>query len=925
MGQTSSQIDNSARTGPDMDSEQKSGDQRRKVKEHKKKSMGTEQGIEKGKEKVRTSSQMQEDDHASNGSPPAGYEVAISRQVTPESSQLPTPRPSYSDAVTTQRSGKSKKGVKRDRRSKKKRRSSDIFMSSGSERAQDESGSAHLPSTPPGQTGSPPLSPYRPNVSQAQHALDEVPTDDETALFDEEFGGGTKDAEPSTSNHDIFSFSQQPLDDPNQTDSVYPELQLPLPVNTTREIATNARKRKRHSKSAPIAAQDEQTSWNNGAGQSTFDCGFGHQPFDTLLENDRDFANPFGEVEGSGGPIDPEFHSISTLPPAVDLSAMDNGSNSVKQSKKRRSNANGSSQPKKRRRIGDGQSINGGQGDCDNANNDRENMQDHVLPGLEDMQRRSSPELGTPFLEEHTTAEFKYQDKAANSSTISQQKGTRGLQSDPVVQPDSSQNEKQPRRTLKQVSEKGGQWTEAEIAKLDRFRDQYCDANRMNDRHFNSLIQSSMRGSAQVTALFNELHEVVPYRPRMSLQKFARRRFHNFTSRGTWTEEDDEMLERAVKEKGKSWKAVGKMIERMPEDCRDRWRNYHVNSEHRNREKWTEEEVKNLCSAVLECIELMKVERREAREEYYGKGAPEVDVDSDREDKDVRLINWQAVSDRMGEHGGGRSRLQCSLKWSSLKKAEQSNLLQTIREAQGLPVKKPALIKNPWRAVRASRKVANMKTGDRYTLLQAIMSSNAPSEANLPWKKLGDDAFQAIWTSLDKKMGWKNIKETIPGFASMDYHDIANRLLLDILADGKDEIHRRWDPRLDGDVSWRRRKRRSDESIRESDDEDDTDVVDESQDHYEQSDAAFEPDKDNRNGNANGRVLTTGETEERDEDEEPQDSDHDSLFNDPIDEDEETSDELFVGDPREENESQPQRDGSIGPELESRIHLLENA
>ena len=922
MGITSSQP---ASTEPAMASEQKSSDQQRKTKKHRKKSMEAEQDTEKERDKVRTSSQSRDDHPAGSGSPHNGHEIAVSHQSTRGSAQLLTPRPSYNDVATTEVARKSKKGAKKDKRSKKRRRSSDIINLSGSNHEQDESESIQLPSTPPRRADRSSLSPFRQNDSKSQHALDEVPTDDETALFNEEFGNATA-AEPSTSNLDILSFSQHLLEDPNQVDSVYPEYELPFPADGPHEVAINCKKRKRHSKTAPITVHDEQTSWSNGAGQSDFPCGLGHQPFAALLENYRDVANVFGAFEGIEVAVDPELHSISTLPPAVDVSPLENGSSNLERQNSRRSDVNGSSRPKKRRKTDDGHSSVGGQENYENSYNDQENMQDHVLPGLEDMQRKSSPELGNSLGEDHTMVDLGHQYKLAKSSKSSQWKSDKGSERDSVIQPGSSQKEEQSERTLKQVSEKGGQWTEAEITKLDRFRDQYCDANKMNHREFNSLIQSPMRGNPRVTALFDELHEVVPYRPRISLQKYARRRFHNFAARGTWTEDDDDMLKRAVKEKGKSWKAVGAMIDRMAEDCRDRWRNYLVNSEHRNREQWTNEEIENLCTAILECIQLMKAERREAREERYGRGAAEVDVDSDREDEDVRLINWQAVSDRMGTHGGGRSRLQCSLKWTSLKKAEQSNFLESIRKAQGLPGKKPALDRNDWRAVRTANKVANMKTGDRYELLQAIVSSNAPSDANLPWKKLGDDAFQAVWNSLDKKTAWQNMKETVPNFASMNYHDIANQLLLDIFAGGEKEIHQRWDPRLAGSTSRRGRKWKSNEFVEKSDDEDVVDAVDELPDD-DQSDAATKPDRSSRNAKANGHTLATSEDgEERDDDEEPQDFDRNSLFDEPEEEgDMEKSDGLFVSDREEGNKSQPQQNGSISPRLEREIYSLKSA
>ena len=114
-------------------------------------------------------------------------------------------------------------------------------------------------------------------------------------------------------------------------------------------------------------------------------------------------------------------------------------------------------------------------------------------------------------------------------------------------------------------------------------------------------------------------------------------------------------------EKGTSWKVVGEMIERFPEDCRDRWRNYLIH-ENRITDNWTEAEVLNLASPISDCVQSMKIERRQRKEASYGPHVPYSDDELDEDHAPLKLLNWQAVSERMGAHGGSRSRLQCSTK-----------------------------------------------------------------------------------------------------------------------------------------------------------------------------------------------------------------------------------------------------------------------
>ena len=520
-------------------------------------------------------------------------------------------------------------------------------------------------------------------------------------------------------------------------------------------------------------------------------------------------ANLFCDREGDNIPIDPELHSMNALPPSTGLRNINGDGQDDLQDNGIEQRRHGFSQSRKRRRLEElqGANVHGlPYMSPYSLQHDQENIQDQILPGIEDMQTQASSELDSPFQDNpaHRDSRFSADGMQVKKSAPREEKlGTKRGQPKKEHEKDLKGDEDE--RAIKYKAENGGSFSAAEGLQLDAFRDNHCEANDMTIWHFNSLIQTPMRGNAQVQALFNEIHDILPYRPRMSVQKFCRRRFHNFT-RGPWNPDEDELLKQAVIEKGKAWKEVGDALGRMPEDCRDRWRNYLVNSEHRNREQWTDAEVVNLCSAILECMKLMKEERMHARE--AGEDVPECGTESDQEVNDMKHINWQAVSDRMGEHGGGRSRLQCSFKWTQLKKREQAEFLKSVKESRGIETKKPVRAKNPWRMKLASKKVGNMKSGDIYALLQAVVDLDVPEEGNIPWKSLGDVQFRATWTSTDKKAAWSRLKAHIPGSDSMDYRYLANEMLSRIIDDGAESMNERWDPNLHGDLSAKKPKKR---------------------------------------------------------------------------------------------------------------------
>lgn len=358
---------------------------------------------------------------------------------------------------------------------------------------------------------------------------------------------------------------------------------------------------------------------------------------------------------------------------------------------------------------------------------------------------------------------------------------------------------------LDQIAIRGGVWTQAEISRLEAFRDKYCKENELSTFQFNALVQSSIRHDKDVTNLFNEAHVAFPYRTRMSVTRFCRRRFHNFPARGTWTQSEDESLKQAVIAKGRSWKAVGEMINRFPEDCRDRYRNYHINAQNRNRESWTDAEILNLCRAVHDCMVKMKEHNEQAKsEKFVGREVPESDSESDEEVRDMRLINWQIVSDAMGP-GGGRSRLQCSLKWAQLRMIDRANHMKRVNDAlRGSSLKDKDKTKKSsnanWRVKQAVRTLGNLKPGDRYDFLQAFATCKARDEGNIAWRSLGDQAFRSRWTNAERKAALQIFKSEIPDGNNMNYRDIVNRLLTRLMAESGHKLGERWEKEQDSDA-----------------------------------------------------------------------------------------------------------------------------
>lgn len=182
-------------------------------------------------------------------------------------------------------------------------------------------------------------------------------------------------------------------------------------------------------------------------------------------------------------------------------------------------------------------------------------------------------------------------------------------------------------------------FNETEIRAVQHFIDGYCYLNKWTRDDVCHRIWSNERKKDK---FWESLTRVLPYRLRASIYKHVRRQYHVFEVRAKWTKEEDETLSRLAAETSGKWKRIGQLMQRMPEDCRDRWRNYVKCGSNRSLQKWTAEEeqtLKDIVNAML-C-------------------------------EDNKSVNWTVVSERMN---GMRSRIQCRYKWSKLLKKESQEL-----------------------------------------------------------------------------------------------------------------------------------------------------------------------------------------------------------------------------------------------------------
>ena len=708
-------------------------------------------------------------------------------------------------ALTSQEHSSDERAKRKKKKDKRARIRDEVLETLNDLGVNDSQGARHdRPSKQSRQREQTPTIEMDVNPRQSVQALDDSSTGDEV----DNIAKGTQDfVEPVPNGHETVERSRSPprksLQQSQEDPAALPAYSASQRLRGISETATklNLKKRKR-----PAGVSTDATDATDPT-QMWVDQVVDSQPPQQDYQGQYPFSDnfdPFGVDQGQAHPadldghpqvpvvpIDPVLHSMNAQSRSERAPAMLHYGPDLAQIR-----THGSTKSRKRRRVEALQESANAQGANEEevpyyspyaSHESRGGPQDHTLLGDDHVQSKNFPELGSPFEMEpmrNGQPESEYIDLTNRQS----KEGYRNTES-------VHQNGVPSNRKSKTENNKD-HFGSAEIVRLEAFRDHYCETNNKTPHEFNDIIQSNIRGNPRAVALFKEIQDIFPLHRRSYVQRFCRRKFHNFSARGTWTPAEDEMLRRAVAEKGTAWKTVGEMIERFPEDCRDRYRNYLANAEHRNREQWTEAEVVNLAGAIVDCMRTMKVDRHRQKQEQYGHDVPMSESEGEQDKAVTKLINWQAVSDRMGAYGGGRSRLQCSFKWNKLKPKDQKRYLRDIRESRrglnGFQVPNDNFTKSGgWRMRQASKKVSNMLPGDRYDLLQAVLQCGAPSEGNIPWKSMGEDWWQARWTTTERKAAWLMLKDDLPGSDGMDYRDVVYRLLTPLLAQGIDE---RWDP-----------------------------------------------------------------------------------------------------------------------------------
>jgi hypothetical protein len=316
------------------------------------------------------------------------------------------------------------------------------------------------------------------------------------------------------------------------------------------------------------------------------------------------------------------------------------------------------------------------------------------------------------------------------------------------------------RRTADLANDDGlrpkGPFTPTELTLLQNAVEQYRSANALTQWEVRDLIQDSERSHSVTTGpLWRHICSALSHRQKAAIQKVARRKFHNYAKRGQWTPDEDEQLRLAFKHFGRKWKDIGRSINRFPEDCRDRYRNYISCGPDQKKDIWNAAETrqfKQIVEGLL--VELRSDISRTAKKLKLAESAVPNDpaVES--------LIDWNVVSERMGKR---RSRLQCRNKWEKLQEAKVRDM--AIEQAHQEASQNARGTDSP-RYLQAKANAGHMLPGDKFLIIRfirdSLTSERRKYEHEIPWqlmqKATEDDC---MWTLPERKICLREMKKVV--------------------------------------------------------------------------------------------------------------------------------------------------------------------
>lgn len=305
-----------------------------------------------------------------------------------------------------------------------------------------------------------------------------------------------------------------------------------------------------------------------------------------------------------------------------------------------------------------------------------------------------------------------------------------------------------------------GRFTDEELARIARVVEAFRGENDLSQQQVNEvkthrappMVKQALTRTQMIhmpggttagnshAELWERIFEECPGRHRQKVINITRKKFHNFVARGTWTAEQDAELTGLIRVHGLKWSKIGAIINRHPEDLRDRYRNYLICGLNQRKDAWDEVEEARLTQFVIHAMDTIDELRL---------STPNLALLNMSYEE---LIDWQNISEQMGRT---RSRLQCITKWKALN-------IQTHGKDKLVSGEPDAQIS--FRLEKARRQIAAMPDDEKFRLVLAIGATDVDKDVKIPWSRLVDKKFRHQWHRPTQMLLWRRLRQSLPGW-----------------------------------------------------------------------------------------------------------------------------------------------------------------
>ncbi|KAH3900612.1 Nsi1p SCDLUD_003604 [Saccharomycodes ludwigii] len=306
---------------------------------------------------------------------------------------------------------------------------------------------------------------------------------------------------------------------------------------------------------------------------------------------------------------------------------------------------------------------------------------------------------------------------------------------------------------------------------IDEYILEYCGQKGFSREDFCDRIWSN---GGRKDDFWVRLCQVLPHRTRSSIYKHVRRRYHIFEQRGKWTPEEDTKLKNLCLIKEGQWSYIGQQLGRMPEDCRDRWRNYLKCGEHKNANKWTKTEEEKLVKVVTDMLKIFN-------NVTEGDSEPQ-SLENKQADGNEKATNSAEDTDESATKNNGNENIDLEL--------INQNVKQETEEEKDDEKLLDGKFKEKENMVDENDKPINKYNKRSQKVKKTVHHSPPPSNIDVTMKRLKNNVTNGVnWTLVSEQMGgtrsriqcrykWNSIieKEAINILNNFGSNDIVNLL-----------------------------------------------------------------------------------------------------------------------------------------------------